>query len=182
VLLSLGKPGRAVSLFEDAIGVADAIRNIEPMVQARSGLARARLEAGEPAAALLLTGDARQMNYPTERATLWLLEGIALLTMSREKAGDAFLQTVDAADGLLVLADTNVAALDARALACCGLALPGDPARVGEAVQTFTRARAVTAAAGVVAEVARLFAVLAASDDAGVLKEYREALEGIQGQ
>ena len=58
----------------------------------------------------------------------------------------------------------------------------GDPARVGEAAQKFTKARTVTSATGVVAEVARLFAVLATSDDVGLLKEYREALEGVQGQ
>ena len=181
VHLAGGDPRSAVALFEEAIGVADATGDTEPGVQARSGLARAQLQAGTPAAALSLTGAARQMNYPTEQATLWLLEGIALLAMGRAGARDAFGQALQAADTLLALADANVAALDARALACCGLVLTGDPARAAQAAQTFARARTVTSAAGVVAEVAALFAVLASGDHADALAPYRDGLQQVLG-
>ena len=60
-----------------------------------------------------------------------LLEGLALLELHRvEESVRAFSDAVTAADALLALADSNVAALQARALALSGLAAAtGDPAR-----------------------------------------------------
>ncbi|HXZ74406.1 MAG TPA: hypothetical protein VEH31_26555, partial [Streptosporangiaceae bacterium] len=58
----------------------------------------------------------------------------------------------------LALADSNVAALQARALALAGPAsITGDPAQASEALQAFARAHAVTSAAGVAADTHRLF-------------------------
>ena len=64
-----------------------------------------------------------------------LLEGLALLELHRpEESVRAFSDAVTAADALLALADRNVAALQARALALSGLAAAaGDPARATEA-------------------------------------------------
>ena len=87
-----------------------------------------------------------------------LLEGLALLGLHRvEESVEAFSDAVTAADALLALADRNVAALQARALALSGLAAAtGDPARAAEAVEAFARAHAVTSAAGVAADTRRL--------------------------
>ena len=182
VALARREPARAASLFQEAIQIADASSDIEPAVQARSGLARVRLQEGKPAAALSLTGAARAMNYPTEQATLWLLEGIALSAMGADGAHEAFSQALAGAEAMLALAARNVDALDARALACAGLALSGEPSRAGEAVATFTQARTVTAAAGVLDQVASLFDVLAADDDQGILAQYRDAVQRTQQQ
>jgi hypothetical protein len=113
---------------------------------------------------------------------LWLLEGIALSRMGRAGAHEAFSKALAAADTMQAMAPCNVDALDARALACAGLALTGDPDRAGEAVATFRQARTVTGAAGVVAQVAALFDVLAASDELGILAQYRDTLQGTRDQ
>ena len=72
--------------------------------------------------------------------------------------------------GLLALADRNVNALEARALALSGLAVAtGDPAQAAEAAEAFARARAVTRAPGVVADTRRLFDIITAHDHSGIL-------------
>ena len=106
-----------------------------------------------------------------------LLEGLALLELHRTDEGiRVFSDALAAADALLALADSNVAALQARALAISGLAVvAGDPARAAEAVQAFTRVASVTGAAGVAADTSRLLDTIAAHDQAGVLAEVRAA-------
>ena len=131
-----------MTLLEQAMNIADTTGDIEPAVKARSGLARAQLQLGDPAAALAATAARRELPYPTEEPTMRLLEGLALLELHR--AGEsvrAFSDALTAADALLALADSNVAALQARALALSGLAAAtGDPARATEAGEAFARA------------------------------------------
>lgn len=84
----------------------------------------------------------------------------------------AFAGVLTAADALLALAASNVAALQARALALAGLAAAtSDPAWVTEAAQAFTRARTITSAAGVAAETQRLLETVSAHDMSGALTE-----------
>ena len=68
-----------------------------------------------------------------------LLEGLALLELHRLKESvRAFSDAVTAADALLALADSNVAALQARALALSGLAAAvGDLTLAGQAGEAF---------------------------------------------
>ena len=68
-------------------------------------------------------------------------------------------------------------ALNARALACCGLALTGDRDAIAQATESLTRATAVTTAAGVVDEVRRLYAVLAAHDETSALAPFDRLLD-----
>ena len=92
-----------------------------------------------------------QWQYPTEQPTLLLLNGIGLLQLGRTpESAETFEAASRAADALLELHDGNVAALHARALALCGLAVAtGDANKARDAAAAFTRARAVTTAAGV---------------------------------
>ena len=84
--------------------------------------------------------------------------------------------TVPRRRALLALADSNVAALQARALALSGLAAAtGDPARATQAVQAFARARAITSAAGAAADTRGLLNVIASHDRSGFLAEVRAA-------
>ena len=88
----------------------------------------------------------------------------------------AFSGALAAADALLALADSNVAALQARALALAGS--PRPPAtRPGprEAGEAFARADAVTSAAGVAADTRRLLDQIACHDQSGVLARIRAA-------
>ena len=100
-----------------------------------------------------------------------LLEGLALLELHRVDEGvRAFSDALTAADALLALADSNVAALQARALALSGLAAAtGDPARATQAVEAFARAHAIISAAGVAADTRRLLDAIASHDRSGIL-------------
>ena len=167
---------RAVELLELAVSVADTTGDIEPAVKARSGLARAHLQLGDPATALATAAARRDRPYPTEEPTMRMLEGMALLELHRvEESVRAFSDAITAADALLALADRNVSALQARALALSGLAAAtGDPASATEAGETFARAHAVTSAAGVAADTRRLLVEIACYDRSGVLAQIRD--------
>ena len=106
-----------------------------------------------------------------------LLEGLALLGLHRR--GEAVLAFSDAlatADALLTLADSNIAALQARALGLSGLAVAtGDPARASEAVQAFARTHTITTAAGVTADARCLLKVIVSYDRSGILSQVRAA-------
>ena len=117
-----------MTLLEQAVSIAGIAGDIEPAAEARSWLARARLQLGDPGAAALTAAAAgRELPYPAGEPAL-LLEGLALLGLHRpEESVQAFSGALAAADALLALADSNVAALQARALALAGLAAAGDP-------------------------------------------------------
>ena len=169
--LASGDTRQAARLLEQAVSIADTTGDIEPAAEARSWLARVHLQLGDPAAALAVTAAEREFPYPPEEPTMHLLEGLALLRLHRvEESARAFSSAVMAADTLLALADRNVAALQARALALSGLAAAADnPARAAEAAEAFSRAHAVTKAAGVAADTRRLLDAIAAHDQSGIL-------------
>jgi hypothetical protein len=101
-----------VTLLEQAVSIADTTGDIEPAAEARSWLARARLQLGDPAAALTAATAGRELPYPAEEPAIRLLEGLALLELHRpEESVRAFRGALAAADALLTLADSNVAAL-----------------------------------------------------------------------
>jgi hypothetical protein len=117
------------------------------------------------------------VRYPLEQPTLRMLEGLALLELDRhEESERAFGDAVAAADALLTLADRNVNALQARALALSGHAVAtGDPAQATEATEALARLHAVTDAAGVAADTHRLLGQIARHDRSGLLAEARPA-------
>ena len=176
--LASGHARQALTLLEQAVRIADATGDIEPMVEAWSWLARAHLQLSQPAMALAATTAARELPYPTEEPMLWLLEGLALLELHRvQESMRAFGSALTAADALLSLADRNVTALQARSLALSGLgAATGDRARAREAAEAFTRAHAVTSAAGLAEDTRRLFDAIACHDRSGILTESRNGL------
>jgi tetratricopeptide (TPR) repeat protein len=168
-----GDPRRAVTLFEQAVNVADATSDVESAATARSGLAWAQLQLDDPAAALATATAWQELPYPPEEPTMRLLEGLALLGLNRvDESVQAFSDALTAADALLALADRNVAAMQARALALSGLAVAtSDPARATQAAQALARAHTTTSAAGVAADTHRLFNAIASYDQFGVLAE-----------
>jgi tetratricopeptide (TPR) repeat protein len=123
VRLDAGDEHLAAQSLEKAILLADGRNDIEPAAEARSWLARVRLQMDDPAAALALTTAARDLRYLLEQPTLSMLRGLALLGLERaEEAVAAFEDALAAAADLLALADRNVLALQARAVALYGLA------------------------------------------------------------
>ena len=175
--LASGEARRAVTLLEQAVSIAGITGDIEPAAEARSWLARARLQLGDPASALTAAAAGRELPYPAGEPAIRLLEGLALLGLHRrEESVPAFSGALAAADALLALADRNVAALQARALALAGLAAAaGDPARATQAGEAFARAGAVTGAAGVAADTRRLHDQIACHDQSGILARIRAA-------
>jgi tetratricopeptide (TPR) repeat protein len=171
--LASGDRYQAMTLFEETVGITDMTGDVEPRVTARSWLAQARLQVGDSRAALAAATETRELPYPREEPTMRLLEGMALLGLRR--AGDsaaAFDEALGSCNALLALAGRNVAALQVRALALSGLCVAtSTPGRAGDAVEAFARARAVTDAAGVVADTRRLFTLIAAHDSSGTLAE-----------
>ena len=159
------------------MSIADTTGDIEPAVEARSWLARAYLQLGDPAAALAATTARQGLPYPAEEPAMRLLEGLALLELDHlEESVRAFHEAVTAAGTLLALADRNVAALQARALALSGLAaVVGDLALAAEAGEAFGAADALTGAAGVAADTRRMLDQLARHDQSGILAKVRAA-------
>lgn len=148
--------------------------DIEPAVEARSGLALAHLHLADPAAALATADAACEFPYPVERPRLRLLQGVALSQLQRvEEAIQAFNEALTNAESLLVLAELNIAALQVRALAQSGLAAAtSDPIRATQAGEAFTQLYRATRAAGVVADSFWLHdAISSTLDPAGVLPD-----------
>ena len=170
--LASGDARQAVLLLEQAVNVADTTGDLGPRVTARSGLARAQLQLGDPAGALAAAGW-RHLPYPPEEPAIRVLEGLALLELHRAgQAEQALTDALTAAEELLALADGNVAALQARALALSGLAaVTASPGKATQAMQAFTQLRAVTTGAGVAADTRRLLTVIASHDRAGILSQ-----------
>jgi len=175
--LASGDARQAVTLLGQAVAIADTTSDMEPAVMARAGLARAYLQLGDPATALLTVAQGAELAYPPGKPAMRLLEGLALLELNRAEDGvRAFGDAVAAADALLVLAGSNIDALQARALALSGFAAAvGDPGRAAEAGRALARAQAVTSAAGVAADTRRLLGQIARHDRAGILAEVRAA-------
>ena len=175
--LASGDVPGAVMLLEQAARVADASGNIESAAEARSGLALAQLLMGDPAAALATITSPRDPPYPPEEPTIRLLEGLALLELHRVGEGmRAFRDALVAADALLTLADSNVAALRVRALALSGLAVAtGDATPAAEAMEAFARANTINDALGVAADTRRLLDRITRHDRSGILAEVRAA-------
>jgi tetratricopeptide (TPR) repeat protein len=175
--LAAGNPRQAAALLGEAVSIADTTGNVEPAVEARSWLARAYLQLGDPAAALAATTARQGLPYPAEEPAMRLLEGLALLELDRrQESVRAFNEAVTAAGTLLALADRNVTALQARALALSGLAvLGGDLALAAQAGEALGLAGALTGAVGVAADTRRMLDQIARHDQSGILPEIRAA-------
>jgi tetratricopeptide (TPR) repeat protein len=169
----------ARSLFQEAMGIADETGNAQPAVRARTGLARLLVETGEPSRALTVLDSARGYDYPLSQPELLLLRGLALLGLGRiAEAVPLFEAAKSAADDLIGKAPSNFAALDDRGLASCALAVCGDPTQVATALDSFSRARGITTAPGVVARAVGLFDLIARYDRDELLAGCRNAIVG----
>jgi tetratricopeptide (TPR) repeat protein len=175
----LGAWDQAVAYSREAIEVADTISNAQAQSEARLTLARIQLLASDPRAAQQAALAAREHDYLLDRAWLSLLLGIAQLRQDQAAAAAAeFRDAITQADALLQQASGAYAALDAKALALCGLALTTDPQQAAEATAAFRAARAITSADGIVRQTLAVFDALAAADPGDVLADIRPAAQG----
>jgi tetratricopeptide (TPR) repeat protein len=158
-LAALEKWDEAISNYQQAIQTADEIANVQGQNEARYGLATAYLCTGKLPQARTVIEQALQYDYPETMHNVHTLHGImALRLQDPDTAKQAFDKAVIHADTLLRHASKNYAALDAKALSLCGLALcENDPRHIQEAVKAYQAAREITQARGIVNRFMRLF-------------------------
>ncbi len=145
-------------------------------------LALAHLYACDLPAARAAAEAARQYDVPEDNhSVLALLGVIALRQGDSAAARTAFASAVQQADVMLERSAQNYMALDAKALALCGLAVldpKGFKNPSGPAVATYRAARAINRDAGVVARVLRLLDALALADGAAeVVAEVKQEVQ-----
>jgi tetratricopeptide (TPR) repeat protein len=169
----------AMKAFQKSFEIADEITNPQYQSEARRGAALASILAGDPASARRLVEAARQYHD-----TLQEVHNSVLLGVVSYRQGDlnvakqAFAAAIDQADALLAMTPELFAALDAKAIALCGLALCGDEEKAIAARTAFQAARAITSAQGVVHRVLQLFDALALADEGHLLADIRPAAAG----
>jgi tetratricopeptide (TPR) repeat protein len=128
--------------------------------------------AGARAAAEAGCGFDEPLNNQNPRA---LLGVIALRQGDESTAREALATAVRQADALLARCPKNWEALDAKALALCGLSVYEGEPRLGEAVTAFRAARAITRDAGTVRRAVLQLDLLAPADPDGRLAPARRA-------
>jgi tetratricopeptide (TPR) repeat protein len=169
----------AISAFEKSIEVADDIGLTQVQGEARAGAALARLLSGDPVSARQLVEAARRYHFPLQDVHNSVLLGVvAYRQRDLNVAKRAFAAAIDLADALRTMTPERYAALDAKAIALCGLALCGDTEKTIAARAAFRAARAVTSAAGVVHKVLQLFDALAVADQSHFLVDIRPYAAG----
>jgi tetratricopeptide (TPR) repeat protein len=144
---------------------------------------------------------ALQYHVPENNHNVSALHGIITLRQGeKETAQEAFTKSIAQADEILAKTPDYYDALDAKGLALCGLALcrsrlrsPGRGQRdqgdveessrskrdLQDAIETFRAARKIAPHAGIVKRMLRLFDELVKCDEEAILKNVRNAVEGI---
>jgi tetratricopeptide (TPR) repeat protein len=128
---AVGEPTQARQEYEDAIRVADAIRNVQNQVESRYGLAVLQLDVDDLAAAHETIAAVRRFNYPAYWSSVCALSGVVALRLGDVAAARAdFSMSLTEAETLLTKHEHNLNALDTKGLALSGLVLCGDRGRL----------------------------------------------------
>ncbi len=157
--------------FQKHLGIAQAYLFQNDLVNAR-----ATIEA------------ALQYDVPENNHNASALHGIIALRQGDEVAArGAFVRAIGQADEILSKTAEYYSALDAKGIAKCGLMVIGNWESDGErdklhaeAVDIFKRARKIAPHAGVVKSVLRLFDELVKCEGGEILKDVRNAVEGVE--
>jgi tetratricopeptide (TPR) repeat protein len=197
-LVYQGKVGDAIQLYQESVSIADEISLLDTQNQGRINMAEAYLAVGDLKTAREVIEAANQHRVPQNDHSVCTVWGvIALRQGDLAVAESTFGKAVTAADQLLAQTPQLFGALDAKAIALCGLAVinpqpltsPLGPLSAGsegeqyveQAKAAFRAARTITKAKGNIASVLRLFDALVVADQQGVLKGVREVAAGESG-
>ncbi len=177
---ALGQIRKAMDLYGQACAIADESGLVQHASRVRVDLAMAMLAAGDLPAARTTAETASTLDYLPDRLDLSVTLGIVYLRQGDlDAARRAFHVVMAQADDALAAAPGNYRALDNKALALCGLAVVDQrPEFIDRAASAFAAARAITTAAGLVADVLRRLDTLAVADETGVLDLVRSAAAG----
>jgi hypothetical protein len=169
----------ATDAFEKSIEIADDIGLAQYQGEARHGAALASLFGGDPVSARRLIEAASQYHHPLLDMQISVFLGVVSYRQrDLNVAKQAIAAAIDQADAALAMTPDRYAALDAKAIALCGLALCGDTERTVGAQTAFRAARAITSASGVVHKALQLFDALAMGDESRLLADVRPAAAG----
>jgi tetratricopeptide (TPR) repeat protein len=169
----------ALDVFNKSIEISDEIGSAPLQAEARYGAALASILLGDPGSARRWVEATSQYHFPLQDVhNSSLLGAVSYRLRDLNVAKQAFAAAIDQADALLAMTPELYAALDAKAIALCGLALCGNIEQKAAARAIFQAARAVTSAAGVVHKVLQLFDALAVADESHVLADIRPYAAG----
>jgi tetratricopeptide (TPR) repeat protein len=185
-LTDAGRYAEAIQRAGESVKIGEEIGS--PVISNDPGraLALAHLCAGDLPAARAAAEAARRYDDPQNNHNVLALLGVIALRQGDQSAArEALAAAVAAADAILAQTPQFFDALDAKGLACCGLALcdkvgaglaPAQDTRAGArpapthldaAMAAYRAARAVNRDAGIVARVLRLLDALAAAHPEG---------------
>jgi len=174
---------QAIHSLNDAIPIADEIGLVKTQNEARHSLGLAYLCTEDLPNARTTVETAQKFDYPKNNHNISALLGLITLRQNEiPQSRQAYETAISQADKILNQTPQFYEALDAKALALCGLALceimkgeNGNPQQYIKSAKTaYQKARSINADAGVVRRELRLFDALAVADEKGVLKAVRE--------
>jgi tetratricopeptide (TPR) repeat protein len=170
---------KAITHFEQAQTIADDIQYRSGQNIARCGLSYAHLLSGEIDVAHSIIEQARQFDVPTNNHNVMTLLGVITLYQNKiSPAQHAFHEAFQMSGALLEKNPDNFDALDARGFALCGLVISsGEKSQLGQAIESFQKARKITNAPGIVKRNLRFFEQFALVDPNGILAEVRLTLD-----
>lgn len=173
---------QAIHMFQQAIQIADEILLSEVQINARSRLVEVHLFQNDLVNARATIESALQYDVPQYNHNATALHGIIALRQGDEVAArGAFVRAIRQADEILSKTAEYYSALDAKGLALCGLILTKDlTGLVQDAIETFRKARKIAPHAGVVKSMLRLFDELVKCEGGEILKDMRNAVEGVE--
>lgn len=170
---------RCLTEFQEALQIAEEIGNAEARTKAAIGLTTARLLAEQLDDAQASAQAAREANYTLYLpATYALLGVVSIRCDAKLEAQNNFAEAIRQADALLMQTPQLYAALEAKGLSLCGLALCEGSRHLVAALECYRAARVVTSADGVVQQALLLFDVLALADTTDLLASVRSVVAG----
>jgi len=189
ILIDEGRYADAIQRAKESVKIAEEINSPTLGNFCNGYLALAHFYAGNLSSAREAAETARRHDVPQNNHNVLALLGVIevrlvqgneyenLKDVKRKsdfaRAAEAFTAAVQHAEQMLAHSAQNYDALDAKGLACSGLALCEGAQHVTAAIAAFRAARAINKDAGIVKRVLRLLDELAKADEHGMLKEVR---------
>lgn len=164
LLLDQSRLDEGIGSYREAIRVADDIPLAQVQSWGRWGLARGLVLAGDAPGARRACEEARQFDVPENNHRVLSVLGIAcLLDSDPDAARQAFADTMEATDRILVRCADFLSALECKGMALCGLCLC-DGAPLDPALEALQAARALNSDPIVIQRVHGMLQAMAPAD------------------
>jgi tetratricopeptide (TPR) repeat protein len=169
---------KAVKNFNQAVGIANEIGNVQAQNDARYGLALAYLYSGNLLDAHTVIEEACKYNFPLEKPNVLALSGLINLRQGKlEPAHEAFTTAITEVETLLGYCGKNFSALNAKGISLCGLVLcEKNKGYIQSAIKAFQSAQKINKDPGYMINLLCLFDEMIKEDKKSVLKKVRKYL------